>query len=378
MSAASFQLITHTEDLESLAQDLNKQSLIAVDTESNSLHAYREQVCLIQFSTAKNDYLVDPLALDDLSSLARVFSSPGIETIFHAAEYDLIVLKRDYGFEFANLFDTMVAARILGRKRVGLGNLLEEELGVKLAKRYQRADWGKRPLSPEMLDYARLDTHYLVQLRKKFKAELEQTGRWPIAHEDFARMPHIIPEQSAGPNGSIWNIKGVRDLKPDQTAILQQLADYRDQQAQRADVPLFKIMGDRTLTAIAANAPRSTGELAQVEGMSDGQIRRHGEALLKAVQRGVGAEAPRRPPRSPYDEEYVERVEALRSWRKLTAREMAVESDVVLPRDVMETIAHANPHNPAQLDPLLSDLPWRKAQYSQGILKTLSALKGQR
>ncbi len=115
-------LITRPGPLKDLAADLSRQSLVAVDTESNSLHAYREQVCLIQFSTEETDYLVDPLALDDLSSLGPIFANPDIEKIFHAAEYDLICLKRDFGFQFANLFDTMVAASILGkaRNRIGL------------------------------------------------------------------------------------------------------------------------------------------------------------------------------------------------------------------------------------------------------------------
>ena len=118
------QVITHAAALRTLAKELQRHPIIAVDTESNSLYAYRERVCLIQFSTPLADTLVDPLALDDLTPLAPIFADPKIEKVFHAAEYDLICLKRDFGFEFANLFDTLVAARILGRKQVGLGAIL--------------------------------------------------------------------------------------------------------------------------------------------------------------------------------------------------------------------------------------------------------------
>lgn len=366
------QLITEAAQLRQLAQTLMREKLLAVDTESNSLHAYRERVCLIQFSTGENDVLVDPLALEDLSVLAPIFSNPGSEKIFHAAEYDLIVLQRDFDFQFANLFDTMQAARILGRKKVGLGNMLEEEFGVGVAKRFQRADWAKRPLSRDMLEYARLDTHYLIELRNRLKADLLRSGRWPIAEEDFARMPHTIPETLPAPNGDVWRIKGVRDLNPQQAAVLSELAEYRDQQAQKANQPLFKIIGDKTLTTIAAITPRSAAELEMVQGMTKGQMRRHGQALLAAVQRGLKAKPLHRPRRGVYDEEFAERFEILRNWRKAAARKMSVESDVILPRDIMEEIARTNPKSRAGLEALLDNLPWRRAQFGDQLWAVLN------
>src|ERR1043165_641820 len=174
-----------------MVADLSAQACIAVDTVSNSFHAFRERVCLIQFSTLKRDYVVDPLVLQDLSSLAPIFANPKIQKIFHAAEYDLICLKRDYGFTFANIFDTMQASRILGYTQVGLDNLLSEKFGVKMDKRHQKADWGARPLSEAQIDYARFDTHYLFQLRDLLDHELHEKDRWEIAHEDFALGCHV-------------------------------------------------------------------------------------------------------------------------------------------------------------------------------------------
>ena len=123
--------VNTTEKLRTMVQDLAAQSRVAVDTESNSLHAFREQVCLVQFSSKKEDYLVDPLAIDDLSPLSPIFSNPNIEKIFHAAEYDLICLRRDFHFDFSNLFDTMHAARVLGYPAVGLDKLLGDKFGIK-------------------------------------------------------------------------------------------------------------------------------------------------------------------------------------------------------------------------------------------------------
>jgi ribonuclease D len=345
--------------------------LLAVDTESNSLHAYRERVCLLQFSTASDDYILDPLGLEDLSSLGAIFADEGIEKIFHAAEYDLIGLQRDFGYQFGNLFDTMIAARILGRAKVGLGNLLEEEFGIRLQKRYQRADWGQRPLTPEMLDYARLDTHYLIELRQRLMSQLVENERWPIAAEDFARLPKIIPNGSATPEVSVWRVKGARDLKPDQAAILAELAEYRNQKAEAADVPLFKVIGDKTLIAIAETLPHSPEELGALPGMTDGQIRRHGKGLLEAVRRGQDAPPLRRPKRERYDEAFVERLEALRKWRRDAGVAMEVESDVVLPRDLMEQIAKQFPRNQVQLAEIMGEVPWRLEHYGQQILGAL-------
>jgi ribonuclease D len=379
---------TNPSLLKQLAQKLAKSTLLGVDTESNSLHAYKEQLCLLQFSTDKEDAVVDPLAIKadpsspqsgslgaSLEPLARIFANPAIEKIFHAAEYDLIVLNRDYGFPMANLFDTMIAARTLGRKKVGLGNLLEEEFGIKLEKKFQRADWGERPLRSELLEYARMDTHHLIQLREKLKAELEACGRWELAKEDFVRMPQLIKASNRPVEQDVWSIKGARDLNPREAAILQELAKYREAKAAAADVPLFKVIGDSTLTAIAAARPKTPDDFNGIEGMTTGQIQRHGKGLLDAVKRGEQTPVLRKPKRAPYDEAFVARLDKLRIWRKNAAKEMGVESDVVLPRDIMEATARANPSSLSQLEPLMVQVPWRMNNFGSQIVNTLKKEK---
>lgn len=359
---------TTPKQLLELAERLSKQTFLGVDTESNSLHAYKERLCLLQFSTEREDAVVDPLAVEDLSPLAAIFANPHIEKIFHAAEYDLIVLNRGYGYPVANLFDTMIAARTLGRKKVGLGNLLEEEFGIKLEKKFQRADWGARPLRRELLEYARMDTHHLIELRNKLKAELEARGRWELAREDFERLPQLIRAGSEPAEQDVWRIKGARDLNPRQAAILQELAAYRSAKAAAADVPLFKVIGDSTLTAIAVKRPATPADFEGIEGMTAGQVQRHGKGLLDAVKRGEAAPPLRRPKRAPYDEEFVARLDQLRAWRKNAAKEMDVESDVVLPRDIMEAAARINPQNSAELEKIMAQVPWRLKNFGRQIL----------
>ena len=288
------QPITKPGGLKRLVNILADQTVLAVDTESNSLFAYREQVCLIQFSTPDADYLLDPVELGDLSLLTPIFASEIIQKVFHAAEYDLLCLKRDFGFTFSNLFDTMLAARILGRKEVGLGSILETEFRIKVDKRHQRANWGQRPLPGYLLDYARQDTHYLIPLQEKLKAQLEEKSLLALAQEDFRRICLVEANAENGRN-DCWRVNGVHKLSPQQVAVLQELCIYRDDVARQRNRPLFKVISDNTLQAIASTLPGNLDELKELQGMTDHQVDRHGKALLQAVQRGLRAE-PIRPP----------------------------------------------------------------------------------
>jgi len=358
--------------LERLARLLRHESVIAVDTESNSLYAYQEQVCLIQFSTGEYDYLVDPLALLDLSALGPVFSDPKIEKVFHAAEYDLICLKRDFGFDFANIFDTMVAARILGRNEVGLGSILEAEFGVRLDKRFQRANWGRRPIPPDLLAYAQLDTHYLIPLREQLRGELQAKSFWALAQEDFQRMTAVNGRSLDAKGPDCWRITGARDLSAQGASVLQELCRFRHQAARHANRPLFKIIGDRTILTIAERCPKDFQQLRQIAGMSSRQLERYGEELLAAVKRGLAA-PPIYPPSYPRpDERFLRCLDALRSWRKSTALRMGVPSDVVLPRDLMTALAESNPRKPEELAEVMRSVPWRLERFGEAILGVIA------
>ncbi len=363
-------LITRSDQLEELIQQLLQEPLIAIDTESNSLFAYQERVCLIQFSTVHLDALVDPLALDDLSPLGIIFHHPEIEKVFHAAEYDLFCLHRDFHFQFDHLFDTMIAARILGYRQIGLGALLKAEFGIQLDKRYQRANWGKRPISPEMLTYAQADTHYLLPLREKLLNELQARNLMALAMEDFARLCRVngYGGNSNGKLDEPWRINGAQDLSPEKAAVLQELATFRDRMAHKLDRPLFKVLSDQTLLTLAQYSPSTIEELERIPGISRHQIERYGHGIIQAIQRGL-----RNPPIYPPhhirpSEEYLDRLERLRNWRKSTAIHMGVPSDVVLPRDVMLRLAQTPPHNHADLNLLLADVPWRLEHFGSQLL----------
>jgi ribonuclease D len=365
------QPITQPNTLLKLARRLESQPILGVDTESNSLFAYREQVCLIQFSTPSEDALVDPLALPDLTPLAGLFENPRIEKIFHAAEYDLICLKRDFGFSFANLFDTMLAARLLGRKEVGLGAVIEAEFGLHVDKRNQRADWGRRPLEEDLLAYATLDTHYLIPLRDILKKELEEKGLTSLAEEDFQRLCRTSVPPVDDDAHAWWRVGGSHELTPQQAAVLQELCNYRARVAQQVNRPLFKVFGDKTIIAIAVNCPGNLRDLGTLPGMSPKQVNRHGRALLGLVQRGLEAEplAPPRPTRP--DERYLNRLDALREWRKEKGKQTGVDSDVILPRELLTALANENPLSEEALGEVMCEYPWRREKFGAEILQVL-------
>ncbi|MFZ5908634.1 MAG: ribonuclease D [Chloroflexota bacterium] len=356
------------KELQACVAALAGQASLAVDTESNSLYAYREQVCLVQFSTPQTDYLVDPLALDDLSPLGALFADPALEKVFHAAEYDLICLKRDFGFAVANIFDTRWAVRLLGYAADGLDHLLAEKFDIRVDKRYQKADWARRPLSADQVNYARLDTHYLLPLKDILQAELESKDLAQLAREDFQRACRV--EIPAG-RAALWERMGNNHaLTPRERTILKELYDCRERIARDLDRPPFKVMGDRQLFDIARLPPQQPDELLGL-GLSYRQVSRWGRAILEAVQRGQEAPLVRPQQAERPDEAYLSRLEALKGWRKSAARKMGVESDVVLPRTLMESLAEAGPRDMTKLADLLAGSSWRMAHFGPQILKVM-------
>jgi ribonuclease D len=363
-------VITEPPQLASLLDDLSRQPAIAVDTESNSLYAYEEQVCLIQFSVPGTDYLVDPLSDLDISSLGAVFASPAVEKVFHAAEYDVMCLRRDFGWTFANLFDTMWAARVLGWPHYGLGSILEERFGVQLNKRWQRHDWGRRPLSPKALAYAQLDTHYLLPLRDEMLAALKRERRLEEAREFFVEVAQAEPNfKPFDADRDLWRTKGVWELDPEDRAVLRELLIWRDAEAQRQNRPPFKVINNRPLIALAQARPQRVEHTRGIKGFKDHHWRRYGGEIARAVSRGVNASPPQPPPRStrPPDD-VLARYEALRDWRKQVAAKRGTDPDVIVSNAALWVLAKKTPCSLDQLAELDVLGPWKQKKYGDTLL----------
>ncbi len=361
----------HTDELlNRMVEDIASQSRVAVDTESNSLHAFREQVCLLQFSTSRADYLVDPLVLKDLDVLAPIFSNPNIEKVFHAAEYDLICLRRDFGFSFVNLFDTMQAARVLGYPAVGLDKLLGDKFNIKMDKRHQKANWAERPLTKDQIHYARLDTHYLFDLRDVLESELREKERLDFALEDFRRAC-ILDENRSRSNGDSWErFAGRKDLSLRELTIVAQLCKWRDREAERLNRPPYKVVMDDVFVSLAKNPPEKKVDLSGA-GLSEKQIKLWGDMILGAVRRGEVAPLVERKQAERKNDAVLKRLEKLKAWRKNVGVELHVESDIILPKPYLAILSENPPKNFNELLHLMKDSPSRVEKFGPQILKAL-------
>lgn len=278
-------LVGDAAALAELVRALADEPLIALDTESNSFHVYRERVCLVQISTRRGDFVVDPFSVD-VRPLGPVLA--GAEAlVLHGADYDVRCLKREYGFALPALFDTMAAARRLGRTGLGLSALVEQHFGVRLAKDFQRSDWGRRPLAAEQVRYAALDTHFLLPLFDLLAAELRQRDLWDPARQEFARIAAVEPRPRVfDPEG--WRrLKGARDLDPAGRAVLRALWILREERASALDRPPFKVMPEQAMLEVARRRPGSEAELLRIPGVTSVVLRRMGEALPAAVAAGA-------------------------------------------------------------------------------------------
>ncbi len=369
------------EKLLECAAAVERSERVGLDTESNGFHAYFETVCLLQIATAEADWAVDPLAIS-LQPLLPLLQDPAREVILHAAEYDVLCMKRDYALTFGRIFDTHAAAKTLGIEKVGLHNLLADTLGVQLSVDEQRSDWGRRPLTAQQLEYAFADVQYLLPMRDKLAVELSTRGLLSEAQAEFARLVAREPRpREFDPEG--WQrMKAARTLDGRGRGVLRELYLLRDRRAREVNRPAFKVLSDLFLSEVARRQPKTEEELARVPGTSPQALRRIGAQVLEAVARGLQAEPLGRPrpsgngrwrkggPAAP-PPEVEERYQQLRAWRKGRAEARKVEVQVIAPNAVLWAIARADPQDLGALGRVEGMDAFRLEQYGAEILAVL-------
>jgi ribonuclease D len=381
MDPAAPKYIETKEALLAWAEHLRDADIIAVDTESDSLHHFREKVCLIQMTAKGEDALIDPLALPDLEPLGPVFADPARIKIFHDAGYDLVSLGRDFGFRMRGLFDTMLATRLLGHKEFGLASILKARFGFVADKRLQRSDWARRPLSPAQISYARYDTHFLPELARQLRDELAARGRLDWAEEEFARLPDVALRASPRPSGSdpdgFWRIRGVRTLSPIEKGRLKSLSAMRDLIAARLDRPKFKVLGDAVLLELAQHPPRSLDDLPR-PGLRRAGVERFGQDILEALEEaqpisnGPPPGSGRRKRAGRFlDTDVRERFDSLRALRREKAEALGVDPEVALGNAVLEDLARRPPGtlDEVRARPDLSG--WRQDVFAEALFDAL-------
>ena len=353
------------DELLSLAASLSGSRSLALDSESDSLHHHAEKVCLIQIaSEAGGACLVDPLALRDLSPLAPLMADPAVLKVFHGADYDVTTMKRDFGFSFASVFDTMIAARFLGFPEIGLQAVARKELGVELSKDSQKDDWSRRPLTPRQEAYALADVEHLLPLHARLEAALRALGRLAWVEEECRAVAALEPARRGRDPEAYRRTKGLLRLSRRQQAIFRELYLWREARAEATDVPAFKIVGSETLLAVAGRLPRAAADLAEVKGLP-ARMRARPDELLEAVGRGLAlpeSELPRleggaRRPAVP--DTVLRRAVALKAWRTREAARLALDVSVVLPQRLLDKVAEAGPRSVPDLDGVPGLRRWR-------------------
>ncbi len=332
-------MINTEQSLAEFLPTLRATNWVAVDTEADSLHAYPEKLCLIQISTTEGDRLVDPLAGMNIDPLLDALS--GHELIFHAADYDLRLLRKYHEFVPGAIFDTMLAARLLGFKRFSLGDLVEICLGVKLEKGSQKADWARRPLTPRMEEYARNDTHYLKALSDKLKAELVEKGRLAWHQESCARL---IEESSAlrvpDPD-TVWRVKGSYVLSRAALAVLREIWRWREAEAVTANKPPFFMLKHETMVAMAEAAAAQKPVDPLVPHYLSSRRR---DGLADAIQTGLAVPPAQQPEllqrdgRRPTQAEF-RRFSELEKRRDAHAQQLAIDPTIIAPRATLGELA---------------------------------------
>src|SRR5213594_2049326 len=363
-------------DLAEISQRLRAPGEIALDTEGDSLHHYPERLSLIQLAVSSRDvWLVDPLALGDLSPLAPVFAMPSVVTVLHAGDNDLVQLKRR-GFGFAALFDTSIAARFLGATALGLDVLLQTYLEVELPPSRQRDDWSRRPLSEAQRRYAAADVLHLFALKRRLTEELVRMGRLAWVEEECAALAaQPVAERVEDPN-AFTRLKGARELSPRGLAVLKELYELREHLARTHDRPPFKILSEETLVRLAQAAPGDGHELVQIPACTPRVITRWGDAILEAVARGLALgedELPRieHRPRPRIAAAVQRRIERLRQWRSEAAPRVGIEPGLLLPNRLITVIALAGPRDRAELARVDGVRRWRAEAFGGEMVAAL-------
>lgn len=365
-----------------MMEQLLPANRLAIDMEADSLYHYFEKVCLLQISTDTDTFILDPLAIKEIGHLAPLMANPAVEKVFHAAGYDVFCLRRDYGFSFANIFDTHVASQLLGYEYLGLSAMMETLLGIHHSKRRQRDDWSQRPLEDEQLEYAAMDTHHLLRLRDVLERELKEKGRLQWALEEFEyEAANERPEKEFDTEG-FRRIKGHRDLEMQDQVVLRALYLFRDAAARKLDVPPFKVLNNSVLLDLARRSPQSAQELFHRSGVSYRVARKFGSEIIQVIaearsQDPAILELPVRSNGKPPNRAARHRLDMLKQWRLRKSQELNLPVGVVFPANLLENLAVAPPPTLDEFRTLSGMRRWRVLEFGEEILQLLQSREAQ-
>ncbi len=372
----AFEWIDTPEGLFKTLDLLCVEPVIGVDLEADSLFHFQEKVCLLQFATPERVFLVDPLALDDLSPMAPLFESDCIVKVLHGADYDLRSLDRDFDIQVRALFDTQIAARFLGLGETGLGNLLAARFNVQAEKKFQKKDWSVRPLPGAMLQYGAVDTAYLLPLYRMLTEELSELGRLSWVEEEcliLSSVRYTPPDKEF----LFQRLRGTGHLDSRGLAVAEELLRYRMAMARRRDRPPFKVLGNQPILEIARKQPTTIEQLSSVTGMSKGQVKALGPDLIRCVKKALRLREselpsyPRQKSRRP-GPGVMKRVAILKAWREKRAARLKLDPSVLFNNTQLLSISTANPRTQEDLASIEGVRRWQQQAFGKEVLEAIA------
>ena len=373
----NYQYIDTAAKLDTVSNSLVQRKTVAVDLEADSMHHYKEKICLIQIATRKTCVIIDPLQIQDLSPLNSLFANPEIQKIFHGADYDVRSLYRDFSIRIQNLFDTELACRFLGVPETGLDAVLSKRYDVQLDKRFQKKDWSRRPLPKEMIDYAAGDVFYLIPLASQLQRELKAKGRLSWTREECDLLRNVRPTTN-NEEPLFLRFKGAGRLNPRSLTILEALLQMRDGIAQKKDRPWFKILRNQTLLDIAVVQSSNPEFLLNNRLLSAKEISRYGSVISRAISKALAVpengllkypyrQTPRVKPSA------RKRIKQLRQWREDKAKILRLNPAMICNKTLLSIIAHENPKTTAELRMIEEIKDWQFKTFGKGLLNALKS-----
>ena len=371
-----YELVADEAGFRQAMSKISRARRIGLDLESNGFFRYPERVCLVQISTSNDVFVIDPLALEDMKPLGDVLGKRRVETVLHAGSHDVLSLDRDWGMRIENLFDTNIAAAFVGMSRLGLANVLEEELGVDIPKekRIQRSDWSNRPLSSRALDYAANDVRYLHELRETLGKKLRKLGREDWVKEECQRLSETRYDPP-DPEMAVFNVKGWRSLDDRGLAILKSLVEYREDHAVRMGRPHFRVIPDMALISLAE---KPNSDFRRVRGLGHFARGSLSRGIRKAISEGKSAMPPKRPvqprqPRIPRGQREVisRRLAKLKQWRIAQGKELSLDPALLWPMKSLQRIARS----PDKVESEMQDPEvrrWQRKEFGKSLRRALA------
>ncbi len=371
----NYKFIESETELQRVCEDLLKEKIIGVDLEADSMHCFKEKICLIQIATQKQAYLIDPFEIKAAPFFIRVLENSDVMTVFHGADFDIRTLDREYQARVKNLFDTEIACRFLGVRERGLGALLKKHFNVDANKKFQKEDWSKRPLSHEMIEYSVGDVTHLIELQDILMRQLMEKGRLSWAEEEFEIQAGVRYEGNHSLPLFI-KFKGAGKMDNRTLAVLENLLQMRLSIAEKKDLPLFKVISNDSIMTMAHEKPVNVDRMLQMRALSPKQAGMYGNFCVDAIVRALNLahrDLPsypkmRRPKR---DDRAEQRIERLKQMREKLSLSMDMEPGLLLNNSAIEGIAVKNPSNNEELLKIDSIRRWQVEAMGDDILSTL-------